>query len=290
MEVIAIDEDRCTRCGLCIPVCVRGILELAEDAVTVSKPAQCILCGHCKAICPEDAPQFPSLDDREFSPAPGREEMPHPDGLMALFRSRRSTRIYQKRAVEREKILQILEAGRFAPNGGNRQHLQYTVVQSEEHILKVRQMALSVLRDMAHKIQRALREKRARGEAFSVTDVALEADAEWLLHMPELLRRGIDRLFYFAPAVIVCHGDPQSRTVEVDAGLAGMQMALMAEAFGLGTCFCHALVLAVRVSGALRQALQISEDRKAVLSFMVGYPDVTYRRLVARNPVTAKWL
>ena len=290
MDIISIDRERCTLCGLCVSVCVRRILDLGDDAANVTDPAQCILCGHCKAICPEDAPRLPSLNDREFSSVPAKEEIPHPDRLMAFFRSRRSTRIYQKRAVDREKVLRILEAGRFAPSGGNRQPLQYVVLQSEEHVVTVRQMAMSALGEMARKIQEAMREKGARGEALSLADMSLEAYADMWLGMPELLRQGTDRLFYFAPAVIVCHGDPLSRTVEVDAGLAGMQMALMAEALGLGTCFCHFLVFAIQESGALRQALQIPEERKAVLSFMLGHPDMTYPRLVARNPVIAKWL
>jgi nitroreductase/NAD-dependent dihydropyrimidine dehydrogenase PreA subunit len=290
MDIVSIDRERCTLCGLCASVCVRRLIELGDEAATVTDPGKCVLCGHCKAVCPEDAFRLPSLSDREFSSAPAREDIPDPDRLMVFFRSRRSTRLYQKRAVDRDKVLRILDAGRFAPNGGNRQALQYLVLQSEGNVTKVRQMALLALGEIARRIQEALREKRTRGEALSVEDMSLEADGEWLLDMPEFLRQGTDLLFYFAPVVILCHGDPLSRTIEVDAGLAGMQMALMAEALGLGTCFCHALVLAIRESGALRRTLKIPEDRKAVLSFMLGHADVTYPRLVARNPVMAEWL
>ncbi|MDI6616310.1 MAG: 4Fe-4S binding protein, partial [Syntrophaceae bacterium] len=56
MELIRIDEEKCTSCGLCIPLCVRGILEEGERAARVTNPDGCTLCGHCKAVCPVDAP------------------------------------------------------------------------------------------------------------------------------------------------------------------------------------------------------------------------------------------
>jgi len=290
MYTVSVDKDRCTLCGLCIPVCVRRILEEGDGAIRVTDPALCILCGHCKAICPEDAPWFPSLNAEEFSPAPGPDNLPKPLQLMALFRSRRSTRIYQRRLVEREKLEGVLEAGRFAPSGGNRQPLLYTVLDSEGRIATVRRMAMSALGERARRIQETIERKQEGSETLTVMDQVLLTSAGNWLSMPDLLRQGTDRLFYHAPTVVICHGSPLITTLEVDAGLAAMQMALMAEAMGLGTCFCHFLVFAIEESPELRQALQIPEDHKVAAAFMVGYPDVSFSRLVARNPLEVRWL
>jgi nitroreductase/NAD-dependent dihydropyrimidine dehydrogenase PreA subunit len=289
-EVITIDENLCTMCGLCVPVCVRKILELGEESARVTEPARCILCGHCKAICPEDALQFPTLDPQEFAPAPGGEVIPRPEKLMAFFRSRRSTRMYQEREVEKKMVLQILEAGRFAPTGGNRQPLRFVVVHTTEKIAEVRRMAMSALGERARKILEANAKKKGQGEPLSAMEAALEINADMWLKMPELLRQGEDRLFYFAPSVILCHADSQSATVDVDAGLAGMQMTLMAEALGLGTCFCHFLVFAIQESAALKELLQIPAQDKVNFAFALGYPAVTFPRLVARNPAVVRWL
>ena len=290
METVSVDKDRCTLCGLCIPVCVRGVLVEGAETMRVTDPALCNLCGHCKAVCPEDAPRLPSLNAEEFSPAPNADNLPKPDQLVALFRSRRSTRIYQRRAVEREKLERVLQAGRFAPSGGNRQPLRYVVLQSQERIATVREIAISALGKRAGRIQEEMERKREGGEVLSMTDQALQTYAGIWLSMLDLLKQGIDRLFYHAPAVVICHGSPATATLEVDAGLAAMQMVLMAEAIGLGTCFCHFLVFAIEESPELRQALQIPEDNKVVVSFMTGYPDVSFTQLVARNPLEVNWL
>jgi nitroreductase len=45
------------------------------------------------------------------------------------IQNRYSVRAYQDRPVEREKLLAVLEAGRLAPSGGNRQPWRFVVVQ-----------------------------------------------------------------------------------------------------------------------------------------------------------------
>jgi len=291
MEIVWIDKDRCTLCGLCIPVCVRRILEEREGTVGVTDPTQCILCGHCKAVCPEDAPQLPSLNAEEFVPAPRREDLPQPDRLMALFRSRRSIRIFQKKAVEQEKLERIIQAGRFAPTGGNRQPLQYVVLHSEERIERMRTMAIEALVDQADKIEEAIERSRETGEPLPVEYEVRQLYPPRWREMADLIKRGIDRLFFHAPALIICHFSPlEAVTAEVDSGLSAMQMILMGEALELGTCFCGFFVFAVQESPELRKALEIPEDHGVPFSFMVGYPDVTYSTLVSRNPARVSWL
>lgn len=291
MELVWIDKDRCTLCGLCVPICVRRILEEREGTVMVTDPARCILCGHCKAICPEDAPQLPSLNAEEFSPVPRQEDLPRPGQLVAFLRSRRSIRIFQKRAVEREKLESIIQAGRFAPTGGNRQPLQYVVLHSAERIQTIRTIAIEALVDQARKIESAVERAKESGELLSAEYQTRQLYPSIWREMPGLDKQGIDRLFYHAPAVIICHFDLfESVTPEVDPGLSAMQMLLMAEALELGTCLCAFFVFAIEESPELRKALQIPRDHRVPLSFTVGYPDVTFRRLVSRKPARVRWL
>ena len=291
MEIVWIDEDRCTLCGLCIPVCVRRILEEREGTVRVTDSTQCILCGHCKAICPEDAPQLPSLNTEEFGPVPHREDLPQAEQLMASFRSRRSIRIFQKKAVEKEKLERIIQAGRFAPTGGNRQPLQYVVLHSAETIQRIRTMAIQALVDQAKMIEEAIKRTEEKGEPLPVEYQVRQLYVPRWREMADLNKQGIDRLFFHAPALIICHFSPlEAVTAEVDSGLSAMQMNLMAEALELGTCFCGFFVFAIQESVELRKVLEIPEDHRVPLSFMVGYPDVTFSRLVSRNPARVRWL
>ena len=291
MEMIHIDEEKCTLCGLCISDCVRGILEEGGKAVRVTSPENCIRCGHCKAICPVDAPEFPALDASEFEPVPGRENYPEGDELLLFFRARRSIRQFEERSVEREKLEKIIQAGRFAPTGGNRQGLHYTVVHTPDKLLEVRDMNLDLLYSQAENIERAFELNSQTGEPVPQDYQVRRFYAGRWKEMKDLMGKGIDKLFYHAPVLVVLHINPEESTSAiVDAGLAAMQMALMAETLELGTCFCGFFVFAVNESTEFKKTLNIPDKHIVPVSFVAGYPAVKYQKLVSRNPARVNWL
>jgi len=291
MEKVWIDEQLCTLCGTCISLCPRRVIEEGNSTARVTDPARCMLCGHCKAVCPEDAPHFPSLSPEEFEPAPSKEDLPGSGQLMALFRSRRSTRIYRGEPVERKLIKKIMEAGRFAPSGGNRQPLRYVVVHTPESVEKIRSMTIEALVSESNEIERDIRKKQEHGVSISPDDRIRQLYANLWQELAVFHNQGIDKLFYQAPSLVICHVDSRTTvTAEVDAGISAMQMILMAEALGLGTCLCAFLCVAIGRSSELRQALQIPSGDLVPFSFMLGYPDITYLRLVSRNPAQVHWL
>lgn len=61
--------------------------------------------------------------------------------FLELAKKRYSVRKYQARKVENEKLLQILEAGRVAPSGMNKQPVKLIVVQQQEGLNKVKKGA-----------------------------------------------------------------------------------------------------------------------------------------------------
>lgn len=290
MELIRIDEEKCTSCGLCIPLCVRGILEQGESAARVTNPDGCILCGHCKAVCPVDAPELPTLDASEFVEAPGRGGYPKPDVLRSIFRSRRSIRQFKGKSVERENLETIIQAGRFAPTGGNRQGLHYIVVRTPSKIEEVKRMTVDLLALQGEEIEDALDIKARTGQPVpGEYEVMKDYTKRWK-EMKTEMQGGIDKLFYHAPVLVALHINPaESSSPMVDAGLAGMQMALMAESLDLGTCFCGFFVFAVNMSPEFKKMLAIPEKHIVPLSFVVGYPDVHYKKLVSRNPARVTW-
>ncbi len=54
-KIIRIDEDKCTGCGLCIPNCAEGSLEIRDGKAVLVKEALCDGLGACLGHCPEDA-------------------------------------------------------------------------------------------------------------------------------------------------------------------------------------------------------------------------------------------
>ena len=59
--LVVLDEDRCKACGLCVVVCPKHILELAENRfnakgyapIEVTDMDKCTACRHCAVVCPD---------------------------------------------------------------------------------------------------------------------------------------------------------------------------------------------------------------------------------------------
>lgn len=54
-NIIKIDEEKCNGCGLCIPNCAEGSLEIRNGKAVLVKEALCDGLGACLGHCPQDA-------------------------------------------------------------------------------------------------------------------------------------------------------------------------------------------------------------------------------------------
>jgi nitroreductase len=250
----------------------------------------CLQCGHCKSVCPTDAPQF-SEGAEEFKAIPSREEIPAPVPFFRFLRSRRSLRLYQARTVEEEKLRMLIEAGRFAPTGGNRQGCEYVLVNGRKTLDKVCDFALRTLGEQARDIEEALeRHRRLKEPVPEELAYRQLLPAVWE-RMSQKWKEGIDQLLHHAPSLIIIHiKQNAAATPELDAGIASTQMILMAETMGLGTCYIGFLITAIENSPELKEMLKIPAGNRSLVAFTVGYPDVKFLRLVNRNPARTTWI
>ncbi len=288
--MISIDEAKCTKCGLCIPVCVRRILQEGEKSVEILDPAMCLYCGHCKAVCPTDAPQF-SEGDEEFKPVPSKEEIPSPVPFFRFLRSRRSLRLYQDRPVEKEKLKMLIEAGRFAPTGSNRQACEYVAVSGRKTLDKVVDIAIRTLGEQAKAVQEELDRYSRLKEPLPEEWVARQNFPVTIRRISAKWKEGVDQLLFHAPALMVIHMEKNvTSTPEIDAAIASAQMVLLAETMGLGTCYIGFLIRAIEDSEELKEMLKIPPNHQSLIAFIIGYPDVEFLRSVYRNPAKTRWI
>ncbi|MFC1907665.1 ATP-binding protein [Chloroflexota bacterium] len=54
-KIVNIDEDKCTGCGICIPNCVEGALQIVDGKARLIKEIYCDGLGACLGECSEDA-------------------------------------------------------------------------------------------------------------------------------------------------------------------------------------------------------------------------------------------
>ena len=64
-EIITIDEDKCTGCGLCIPNCHEGALQMIDGKARLISDLMCDGLGACIGHCPEGAI---TIEKREAAP------------------------------------------------------------------------------------------------------------------------------------------------------------------------------------------------------------------------------
>jgi nitroreductase/NAD-dependent dihydropyrimidine dehydrogenase PreA subunit len=288
--MISIDESKCNLCGICVPVCVRRILAKGEKSVRVTDPALCLACGHCKAVCPTDAPQLPGLNE-QFQPVPLKKEIPAGGELFRFFRRRRSLRVYRPEPVEKEKLKMLIEAGRYAPTGSNRQACEYLVVSGRKTLDRVCTLATRALLEEGEKIRETVDQYRRENRALPDDLNSQQLFPAVWERIAKKWKEGADQLLHNAPALVLIHiKEHAAATADIDAGIAATHMTLLSEALGLGTCFIAFLVRTLQGSKALRDLLKIPEGNRVYAALTVGYPAVTYLRLVGRRPAKVIWI
>lgn len=65
-QIIRIDESKCTGCGLCVPNCAEGSLEIRNGKAVLVKEALCDGLGACLGHCPEGALTIEERDADAF--------------------------------------------------------------------------------------------------------------------------------------------------------------------------------------------------------------------------------
>jgi NAD-dependent dihydropyrimidine dehydrogenase PreA subunit len=65
-KIVKIDEERCNGCGLCIPNCAEGALQIIEGKAKLVSDKFCDGLGACLGHCPQDAIAFIEREAEEF--------------------------------------------------------------------------------------------------------------------------------------------------------------------------------------------------------------------------------
>ncbi len=286
---IEINHEICDREGLCVRVCIEDIFEQKERKTVPSivNPETCYFCGQCLAVCPADAITHSGFDISNTIPITSEMKI-ESDRLMGFLRSRRSIRKYHpKRRVNKETIAKLLDAARYAPTGSNAQSLEHIVITNRGMMDKLAALGVELFREKI-----ALYQKKG---ALSNLDPRLarriKADIPFYKSVVADHEAGKDPFFHRAPVLIVIHADLTITSCPTeDATLASYQMMLMAQSLGLGTCYVGNLYEFGNESPEIREMLEIPPENDILMSFVLGYPAVRFRKLVDRHEPKVRWL
>jgi nitroreductase/NAD-dependent dihydropyrimidine dehydrogenase PreA subunit len=266
MALITIDQQKCTRCGLCTKACPVGIIVLQDEfPSTVAKIEKgCITCGHCVAVCPSAALSHCRMTPEQCSELKTGWRL-SPEQLEQLIKGRRSIRSYQQKPVDRAVLEQLLDMARYAPSGMNTQSVHWLVITDAQEVQRLSFLVIEWLRQL-----------QAQGVRLGRGMVKA-----WEMGQDPVLRK--------APHLIVAHGAANDAAVGASATIALATLELAALSFGLGTCWAGFLHQAVHSSAGVAMALDLPPGHRMIGGLLIGYPELEYARVPARKPAAVTW-
>ncbi len=291
-----IDNNICTRCGACVSICPKKVLEMTDDGVTPVLD-DCILCSHCYCVCPVEAVSFSEnvLKKPAFTTFSYNEELPEPGAITPAalindIRSRRSARQFSDRPLSDEAIRDLLEFAVTAPSGSNRQEWNFTVVNGRDKVWKT----AGSIKKFFEKINAMARNPLIRYLSVPFMGTALiryyRDNYQSVCTALEESEKGIDRLFHGAPALVIVHGPREGSTPFEDAQFASYNMTLLAHHIGIGTCYIGYATNALNRAAGAKAALKIPKSHRIYTVLALGYAKKPFRRPALRKPFPVDWI
>lgn len=271
MVSILVDQDLCTRCGICSSVCVMGVIDPADEntlpKVNRANAGMCIGCGHCEACCPSQALLFNDRpDEKERLPAGAGTIAPEEMGY--YLKKRRSVRRYTSDPVPKETILELLDIARYAASAGNGQPVEWAVIHDPKKVQKIAGLTIEWMKTLRN------------------------SDHPMSGYIPLLIgawESGRDVICRGAPHLLVAtipEGNPMAQN---DAIIALTHFDIAAPAFGIGTCWAGFIAMAASQYGPLQEALGVPASRKCAYAMMFGHPQYTTHGIPRRKPLKVTW-
>ena len=260
MSRIVIDRDTCLQDGACVEVCPARFLALDAEGYPAEVPeGNCVLCGHCVAVCPNASFHHADLPDEDFLPA--FTDWPTAATMDGFLNSRRSVREFKPEPVARGTMEALLDVARRAPTASNTQKLHWIVVAGRTKIHAVAQKIVDC----------------GRGAG---------------LH-PSLLAQwdaGYDFVLRDAPSLVVVCAPEEYRWGKEDGAIALTFLELAAEARGIGVCWAGYLTRFAGEHASLRKLLEVPEGYVVRGGLMMGEGTHAYLRIPPRKPLSVQWL
>lgn len=278
---ISIDRDTCIRCGKCVRICPSNIFtqEGANHEIGVQHVSSCIGCGHCVGVCPTFSvihSDFPASKVHPINP----EELPTPDQVMLLIKSRRSNRSFSKKAVPEETLNLILEAAHRAPTGTNAQNISFTLVTDPQKIHKVIELVIEIFQELGKKLSNPLLKpilKRIVPDAYKYLP--------YLNRLQQDFEAGNDPILRKATAILLIDAPKKSNLGSADANLAYQNASLMAESLGISQFYTGFLCIAMQQDKKNRIPKFLGIKGKVHAGMGLGVPSIKFLNYTDRKEI-----
>lgn len=265
--MIEIEKDKCVGCGLCAKVCSQGNGNIVVNDTATILSENCQKCGQCLEVCPAHAIHW------EIS----TEEMPEVETMLdakefgAVILNRKSIRHYRNQPINKEVLEHLIQVAQNTPTAGNCRELRITVIQEEKEVF-VTQL-VNAYRDYF--------DTHSKEEILSFFGGVEAYYEKWKRYINAYDETGSDEVIFGAPIAVLISGTERYLP---DAGMMAQSMVLLAQTYGLGSCYVGFMRRAAKLSVEYRNFLRLRDGEEVLVGFTLGYPSVHYKRNVMKKP------
>jgi nitroreductase/ferredoxin len=300
---IEVDQEKCIGCGQCLDNCPGKVPALNADGKAYMSREECMTCSNCVVTCPEQAITIKEtfyVEEGFYKTVPADipYKLPAPpkdaEGKAAEYTlvektvlERRSARNFKKDPVPEPLIRRVIEAGRHGPSTGNCQPWRFIVVTDTALLDEI----AARIQPMAQMVSTMYR----TDEMLEMLAAQYENDPQPGMFDPRVqggiyaVGEGILPVFLNPPCLIIILGDERAiGGPEINVGICGTNMTLVANSLGLGACWCG-FVNIINMIEDVKQRLGIEPPYKVIASVAIGYPAFKQHGMVAREAKPVAW-
>ncbi len=289
MSWTSIDQNLCTRCGLCSTRCLMNYRETDGVVTSSASAATCNLCGHCVALCPTGAITHHKMDMENFVEL-GAETRFDPDRFKLFVRSRRSHRLFEDKAVPKELLEKLVDICRYAPTGSNRQTVEITILQDRDKIQRLSDHTVDFFENRIDELEKEAGEYAAAGKDLPQTTKSALTMADTLKRVVMARKFGMEVIFHRAPAVMLFHSPTDTSTPKDDCVIASTTVTLAARTLSLETCYIGLFEFVANRYPPIIRELGLPAGHRVFSILVLGYPKLKFLRAVDRKPMKVRWL
>lgn len=262
-----IDPEKCIHCGLCEKDCIANIINLNAEKFPQINPDdenKCIKCQHCLAICPTGALSILGKNPEESELC---NNLPHPEQLLNLIKSRRSNRQFRHENLPTEILENLKSMLKFSPTGCNDHRLHISIIEDVDVMDRFRNRTNNTIKKIL----------LSTNSNFLSKKFAKYKNA---------FINGNDVIFRGAPHMIVVSTPVNAPCADIDPTIALSYFELYAQSLRVGTLWCGFAQICLKLLPELCDFLEIPAGYKPGYVMLFGPTDTKYTRTTQPDEIS----
>jgi len=265
------NRETCTQCGICENICLQNAIHLNNFTFD----ANCNLCYHCLAVCPQGSITENGQLTPELNP-----RIPDSESFLNLLKHRRSIRNFKEKELPQKLVDQLINGVRLAPSARNAREVFITPVSGKEQMKWLNTEVTQTLNSTFHRFFNRFTKPIWKLIAGKKSIAYFRMKEKFITkqnHKDQIIT-------YNAPMALLFHA-PKSMigNADMDCNIWMTYAMLYAETLELGTCVNGYLVSGINHNQALKLKLGIPKNHRVFSALLLGYPLYRFKREVIRT-------